>query len=174
MSSQVVLIVLTTFIILVVIIQLLLLIKLMKKTKSWEINEEKTNIQLIDEQLKEEIRITILLKMFVIRNAVQKQTLNIHVKAMENAPHIIGISEEILIKAFSGQEIKLIKQFWNVFQQYVNNYWLTYNGQQFKTVFSGDVGKKTGDVGKMIVASEQLILKLDKLLEIFQEETKVN
>ncbi|UTW69784.1 hypothetical protein KHA80_01880 [Anaerobacillus sp. HL2] len=37
-------------------------------------------------------------------------------------------------------------------------------------LFSGDISKKTGEVGQMSIASDQLVLKLDQILEEIQTD----
>ncbi|RXJ03864.1 hypothetical protein DS745_00280 [Anaerobacillus alkaliphilus] len=117
----------------------------------------------LEQQLKEELTLTVLLKMFTVRNAVHKQIGNVHAKAIELAPHDVGISEVLLEKHFSLEEQTMIRSFWELFSQYKASYWITKN-EKVKTVFTGDIEKRSGDVGRMILASENLVKKLDLLL----------
>jgi hypothetical protein len=149
-----------------VIIQLLLSRKIFKELNYLKSLSSKEPLN--HENLKDELTATVLLKMFAIRNAVQKQETNIHVKVIENAPKEFGIDEQLLNKYFSNQHIALINEYWKLFDDYLNNYWVTKNGK-LKTVFSGVIEKKSGDVGELMRGSEQLVLKLDRLLKDFQK-----
>lgn len=122
----------------------------------------------LEATLQDEIITTVFLKMFTIRNSVHKQISNIHVRSIENAPKKIGIDQQLLLQSYSKNKLELINLYWELFNSYIQTYW-TRKNNGFKTVFSGDIDKKTGDVGKMIVASEQLLVKLDQLLVEFQE-----
>ncbi|MFN7252117.1 MAG: hypothetical protein ACK4M9_15150 [Anaerobacillus sp.] len=165
-SFQLIIIGLISVTFVAVISQLLLSRKLFKELNYLKSLSSKEPLN--NENLKDELTATLLLKMFAIRNAVQKQGTNIHVKVIENAPKEIGIDAQLLKKYFSNQNIAIINEYWQLFDDYLNNYWVAKNGK-FKTVFSGVIEKKSGDVGELMRGSEQLVLKLDQLLEDFQK-----
>lgn len=169
-SFEITMIIILLIILVIVIGQFLLSIKMRKEYKMSK--ERKADFPYLEdhtihEKLKDELIATVLLKMLMIRNAVQKQTTNIHVKLIERAPKDIGINQCLLTKYFTPQEVGNLNEFWELFIQYKRDYWISNNGH-LKTVFSGDLEKKTGDAGKMAFASEQLVLTLDKLLSDFQ------
>lgn len=133
-----------------------------------KIQESKTSFDKEQKKLElyEEVKTTVLLQMYTIRNAVQKQITNVHVKSIEQAPKTVAISDDLLKESFSAEEILTIEAFWQLFNMYINDYWLTKNGG-YKTVFTGQFDFKTGEVGKMVLSSEQLIPKLDLLIKKF-------
>lgn len=157
----------STFTLLTFIVSILILVKTNKKTIILaEHKEEQRNSIQIEEQLKEEVTSTLLLQMFTIRNAVHKQTTGPHAKRIERAPQLLTNEITKLESYFSNDQLQLIQQFSNLFTHYLHQYWLTRDGK-IKTVFTGDIDKKTGDVGKMIEASEVLLIKLDRLMKEF-------
>lgn len=167
-----VIVIISFFLILfVLLVQFVILIKINRKLKTVKTFHDHGLTKLNEKNLREEIITSNLLKMFTIRNAVHKQTNHVHVKAIDYAPKSIQIDDELLANCFSKSKVALIHLYWELFNSYINNYWLNKNNQ-LKTVFSGDVAKRTGDVGKMIIASEQLVKKLDNILEEIQKEDK--
>jgi hypothetical protein len=165
-SFQLIIIGLISVTFVAVISQLLLSRKILKELNYLKRHSSKEPPN--NEYLKDELTATVLLKMFAIRNAVQKQTTNIHVHVIEQAPKGIGIDTQLLDKYFSNQNIVLIREYWQLFDDYLKNYWMSNNGK-LKTVFRGVIDRKSGDVGELMQASEQLVLKLDKLLDDFQK-----
>ncbi|MCD8502626.1 MAG: hypothetical protein LRY71_14390 [Bacillaceae bacterium] len=156
------------FTLLTFIVSILILIKTNKKPDNLVVQtEDQTNKVQIEEQLLEEVTSTLLLQMFTVRNAVHKQTTGPHAKRIERAPRLLTNEITKLESYFSNDQLQLIQQFSNLFTHYLHQYWLTQDGK-IKTVFTGDVDKKTGDVGKMIAASEVLLIKLDRLMKEFQ------
>lgn len=174
-TSQGMIISLLCIILAISLILLFFVVKTFKQMKETEqINEKSPTAIECDNKtkvsfLKDEIITTVLLKMFSIRNSIHKQTTNIHTKSIENAPKKIGISYQLLAQCFTKSKIEKIDHYWNLFNDYVNNYWVNKNGK-IKTVFSGDINKRTGEVGQMIIASEQVIIILDQILEEIQKE----
>ncbi|QOY35934.1 hypothetical protein AWH56_025340 [Anaerobacillus isosaccharinicus] len=173
-SFEITMLLISLIILVIVIGQFLLIIKMRNEYKKSLVTKEDfpyLEDETIHEKLKDELIATVLLKMLMIRNAVQKQTSNIHVKLIARAPKDTGIDKVLLTKVFSPQEVEIINKFWELFNQYRKDYWISNNGH-LKTVFSGDLDKKTGDAGKLVFASDQLVLNLDKLLSDFQNRNK--
>lgn len=125
---------------------------------------ETADLNFTEIDLQEEVELTTFLKMYAVRNSVQKQLNGIHVKSIEFAPKSLGIKKEIVEKSFPSEKIQLIETFWNLFNEYVETYWKNKN-RGYKTVFAGDIDKKTGDVGVLLQASEELVIKLDQIIE---------
>lgn len=160
-------IVLITFIISITTILKINLLRAKQPPSGLEPIDPTKNGDNIDQQLKEEVLSAVLLQMFTIRNAVHKQTTGPHAKRIERAPLLLTMELDHIKKNFSNEQLQLLQQYTKQFNHYKNKYWITKDGK-IKTVFSGDIDQKTGDVGKMIEASELLVLKLDRFIEEFQ------
>ncbi|OIJ15915.1 hypothetical protein BKP35_02715 [Anaerobacillus arseniciselenatis] len=144
----------------------------LKMQKNTETGGSRNENDLSRQYLKEEVITAVFLKMFTIRNAVHKQTTNLHVKSIENTPTTIGISDDLLQKAFSKNNVEQINLYFHTYNNYRQKYWVNKH-HKLRTVFPGDIAQKSGDVGKMMVASEQLVKQLDKMLTEIQKEEKM-
>lgn len=121
------------------------------------------------EEAKEEWRSYVLMQALSVRDAVYKQTKGIHTHAIEHAPKEVGLTEKELVDAFSADEVQAITNYWALFSEYVNNYWLTPKGT-YKKIFKGVERDPNSEAGAMLAASYQLIKQLDQLLQKIRQE----
>ncbi len=169
-NIDIVIIVCLLLILLLLFLLVALSLKMYKTLSNYKAVQTKNLISIpnTDTEFREVLLSTVLLKMYTVRNSVHKQTMNIHARAIQIAPVECGINEQLLKKHFKNDERIIIATFWGHFNEYLNSYWLTKKGIT-KTVFTGDMVEKTGDVGKMMVASEHLVFKLDLLIQDLQK-----
>lgn len=151
----------------IMIIHLLFTYKILKKLRKE--NNVKTNSISTERDLYEEMKSSVILKMYSIRNGVHKQCFSIHTRQMLLLPRTVGIKESTLLHVFTKEEKKLIDTFWEQYNHYLYTYWIGRNGQ-IKTVFAGNIEDRTGEVGKLMNASEELVSKLDALIESMNNE----
>lgn len=115
------------------------------------------------EELKGELQSYVYLQALAVRDAVYKQTNDIFLQAIEDAPKSHGLSAKELSTIFSREQIDYIHQFWQLFDQYLRKYWLTEQGS-FKTVF------RHNELDEIHHASKTLVKKLDQLLKLLKEK----
>lgn len=109
------------------------------------------------EQLKEELHSYIYVQALQVRDAVYKQTNDLFQQAIEDAPKSHGLTIKQLSTMFTNEQIESIEQFWFLFNNYLNKYWLTDQGT-YKTVFPNK------ELQQIQQESKQLVKLLDQLL----------
>ncbi|SER46203.1 hypothetical protein [Salipaludibacillus aurantiacus] len=158
-----VIILLLTFIFISQLIIIYLLIKkrvYVKKSFSPEAEENSRNIYELDDERKR----TIELQLLRIRNAVQKQTEDIHNKEIELAPKSLIFDTNTLKELYPPDQQALIHSFMNSFNNYLDRYWYTDKGK-LKTVFRGAAHKTDTEAGKLVLASRELCHDMDQWLK---------
>ncbi|MGJ9384880.1 hypothetical protein [Salipaludibacillus sp. CF4.18] len=116
----------------------------------------------------EEIRRTTELQWLRIRNAIQKQSHDIHKKEMELAPKQFLYSQETLSTVFNDQQMDAILSFSNTYQQYLTRFWYTKNGN-LKSVFTGSTNDPHSEVGQLVRSSHELCHLMDKWFLLFHQ-----
>lgn len=124
----------------------------------------------IHNELMEEKKAHLLLLMYDVREVVAKQQSDIYPKAISNLPLSPGISDRELAELFPANKALLIKQFWNLYKDYVDQHWLDKNGQ-FKTIFRGQSQDVTSDLGKLHASSRSLASQMDHWLRELNSST---
>ncbi|WP_368504585.1 hypothetical protein AB3N04_02555 [Alkalihalophilus sp. As8PL] len=132
------------------------LIALMQKERK-RYNSEK-NKELVKEQ-----RTHMLLLALRIREAVDKQTEDIHARVIEDAPLAHGMSNEEMAGCFSTKQALAVENLFILFRHYVDAYWLT-DQKQPKNLFRGTKEDPTSELSQLHNASRQLVKKIDQLL----------
>lgn len=115
-------------------------------------------------QHNDEWRSYALLHLLAVRNAVDKQTQDIYLQDIEEAPRNSGLSEKELSRAFTPNEILIINRFFKLFEHYIQTHWLNKNGK-IKTIFRGSAEQSGSEVAILIHESKQLVKHLDMLIQ---------
>jgi hypothetical protein len=115
-------------------------------------------------ELEEERKRTIELQLLKIRNAVQKQTEDIHKKEIELAPKSLIFDNYTLKDLYPPDQQALIHSFMHSFNNYLDRYWYTDKGK-LKTVFRGAAHKTDTEAGKLVLASRELCHDMDQWLK---------
>ncbi|WP_017728125.1 hypothetical protein [Halalkalibacterium ligniniphilum] len=126
-------------------------------------SEVNTKEEQYKERLNEEQRHFVMLQIFQVRDAVYKQQRGIHAKAIEQAPKGPPLPPEDMAQLFQQEELDIINRFWQTFHRYLALHWYDQNNR-IKTVFRGAETDSTSEVGQMMIASRQLIHKLDQFI----------
>lgn len=112
------------------------------------------------EEWRNEVIRTLEFQCLQIRNAVDRQTEKIHYTEMKLAPkHSLG-ADDRLLQALTEEQIALIKGFYQIYHNYLNNHWYTSKGS-LKTVFSGAENDLSTDAGKLVQSSRELRGEMD-------------
>ena len=117
----------------------------------------------VDEKWREEVKRTVELQCLSIRNAVFKQTIDIHQREIELAPKSFLFDEDILEEVYTAEELAVLNTFMDLFQTYLNHHWYT-SQQQLKSVFSGRISNVESEAGKLVHRSKYLCSNMDQLL----------
>lgn len=140
-------------------------------------SHQSKNPQIADEnavsltlEWKEEVRRTTELQCLQIRNAIQKQSQDIHKKEIEIAPKALLFQPDELTDAFNKQQIEIIVIFSNAYQSYLERFWYTRNGK-LKTVFTGTTANQDSEAGQLVRASRELCHQMDIWLHKFYNES---
>ncbi|MBP3950521.1 hypothetical protein [Bacillus suaedae] len=124
----------------------------------------------IHNELMEEKKAHLLLLMYDVREVVAKQKSDIYPRAISNLPLSSGINDRELAELFPANKALLIKQFWDSYQDYVEEHWLNKNGQ-FKTIFRGQSQDITSELGKLHLSSKSLASQMDHWLREINSAT---
>ncbi|UCZ54714.1 hypothetical protein LGQ02_08205 [Bacillus shivajii] len=115
----------------------------------------------------EEVQRTVELQCMQVRNAVQKQTHQLHKKEIELSPKRLSVTNDELFVVYNENQIQAIDAFWREYQSYLQKYWLT-KDENVRTVFRGSEDDPQSESAKVIYASKQLTKRLnDHLQHIF-------
>ncbi|SDY60483.1 hypothetical protein SAMN05421736_102391 [Evansella caseinilytica] len=112
----------------------------------------------------EEMKRTVELQCLAVRNAVYKQTIDLHKKEIEYAPRKLTVPDQSLAALYSEEQRKTIHAFWTAYERYLQNHWYTDSGK-IKTVFKGQTTDPDSEAGKLTGVSKQLTAYFDTLLE---------
>lgn len=118
----------------------------------------------------EEVRRTTELQWLRIRNAIQKQTQDIHKKEMELAPREFLFSTESLSRVFNEQQMESILSFSKAYQQYLDRFWYTKN-RQLKSVFKGETTDPQTEAGQLVRSSHELCHQMDLWFKNFYQNS---
>ncbi|MBU8907162.1 hypothetical protein [Desertibacillus haloalkaliphilus] len=181
MNTNIILTVMLIIVLIILIMKIQQLVTIQRALYKQQLRNEEKQEALIDilhqqesvEQnaLQEELRSHLMLKALKVRHAVDKQTVSIHARLIENAPRSSGLTDKQLASTFSPQQLQAIEAYWQAFNDYLHAYWLTKNGK-VKTVFRGHDRSKESEIGKMMHASHELLRKLDPLLDQLSNENQ--
>ncbi|WP_018922165.1 hypothetical protein [Salsuginibacillus kocurii] len=118
------------------------------------------------ENLCEETREVVLERALTVRRAVKKQTNTLTPTAFEQTPIEPGFQKETLAKCFHANELIAIEQFWDMYQSYLQTYWLT-KDRSYKTVFTGQPHDPQSEWNQVVQASKQTLAQLDAQMSKF-------
>lgn len=117
----------------------------------------------VHQKWRDEVKRTIELQCLSIRNAVSKQTVDIHQKEIEFAPRHFLFDEDVLQEVYNEKELDLLKTFLATYHKYLELHWLT-KEQRLKTVFSGRISNVDSEAGRMVYRSKVVVNEFDRLL----------
>ncbi|ADH99686.1 hypothetical protein [Salisediminibacterium selenitireducens] len=118
---------------------------------------------IVHQKWRDEVKRTIELQCLSIRNAVSKQTVDIHQKEIEFAPRQFLFDEDVLQEVYDQEERDLLKTFLETYHKYLELHWLT-KDQRLKTVFSGRISNVDSEAGRMVYRSKVVVKEFDRLL----------
>ena len=118
---------------------------------------------IVHQKWRDEVKRTIELQCLSIRNAVSKQTVDIHQKEIEFAPREFLFDEDVLQEVYDQEERELLKTFLATYHKYLELHWLT-KEQRLKTVFSGRISNVDSEAGRMVYRSKVVVKEFDRLL----------
>ena len=118
---------------------------------------------IVHQKWRDEVKRTIELQCLTIRNAVSKQTVDIHQKEIEFAPRRFLFDEDVLQEVYDQDERDLLKTFLATYHKYLELHWLT-KEQRLKTVFSGRISNVDSEAGRMVYRSKVVVKEFDRLL----------
>lgn len=142
-----------------------------KRQNSTETTETFRPHPMVEQKWEEEVKRTIEYQCLSIRNAVFKQTIDIHRREIELAPKDFLFDREILIRIYTPNELDIIDRFIQTFDAYLAECWYTKDGK-LKTVFSGRISNVHSEAGNLIHRSKYLTQELDHLLKQLQFTSK--
>ncbi|MBU9724013.1 MULTISPECIES: hypothetical protein [Bacillaceae] len=119
-------------------------------------------------QWKDELKRTVELQCMEVRNAVQKQTVDIHKREIELSPKELSISENQLNKIYSFEQLMILNNFWEAYHTYIHKYWLTKNGE-IKGVFQGTKVDPSSEISLLIGQSKLLTTQMNHWLKKIME-----
>ncbi|MDG5787659.1 hypothetical protein QA612_09130 [Evansella sp. AB-P1] len=130
------------------------------------IREENTFFLENDEknEWKEEVKRTVELQCMTVRNAVHKQTNDLHKKQIELAPRSLTIPMEFLETVYNKSKILILTEFWREYNLYLDSFWLKKN-KSIKTVFKGEKDDPTSEINQIMRESEILTKKMNTWLK---------
>ncbi|MCE7791073.1 hypothetical protein K8O68_01415 [Salipaludibacillus sp. CUR1] len=161
MNTVIILLLTCIFISQLIIIYLLIKERVyLKKSSSSEAEENSGHVY----ELEDERKRTIELQLLRIRNAVQKQTEDIHKKEIELAPKSLVFDTNSIKDLYLPDQQMLIHSFMNSFNNYLDRYWYTDKGK-LKSVFRGAAHKTDTEAGKLVLASRELCHNMDQWLK---------
>ncbi|MCM3713688.1 hypothetical protein [Halalkalibacter oceani] len=120
--------------------------------------------------LKEERRAHLLLLCYRLREAVAKQQFDIHAHLISDTPTSHGLSEANLAELFSAEAALVIQRYWSAYRHYLEAHWLDQNGA-VKTVFRGKAELADTELGRLHLASKELVKQFDKWLIQLEKAT---
>ncbi|SER44338.1 hypothetical protein [Salisediminibacterium halotolerans] len=127
------------------------------------VQEEFLSNEALDAEWREEVKRTVEYQCLNIRNAVFKQTVDIHQREIELAPKHFLIDRDVLVDVYSRNELAIIDGFLRSFHHYLEEHWYT-TDRQLKSVFPGSISNTQSEAGKVVYRSKQLTAEFDQLL----------
>ncbi|MDQ0257698.1 hypothetical protein J2S74_005160 [Evansella vedderi] len=116
---------------------------------------------------KNEVRRTVELQCMMVRNAIQKQIVDIHMKEIQIAPRSLSIPYKTLEEIYTTEQLEIIVEFWQSYNEYLNKYWLT-SSQNIKSTFPQQ------QVSQLVASSKQLTYQMNQWIEKIMDETEKN
>lgn len=119
---------------------------------------------LINQRWRNEVKRTIELQCLSIRNAVAKQTIDIHQTEMDLAPKAYLFDEEILKEVYHPEQLNILTEFLSTFHKYLELHWYT-KERRMKTVFTGRISNIDSEAGRMVYRSKLVVNEFDRLYQ---------
>lgn len=117
---------------------------------------------MVYQKWREEVKRTIEYQCLSIRNAVVKQTIDIHQKEMELAPKAFLFDEEILREVYPPEQLDILNEYLATFHKYLELHWYT-KERRLKSVFSGRISNIDSEAGRMVYRSKLVVNEFDRL-----------
>ena len=137
--------------------------QLLKQQQRLVTNLNETLLKKEKTLLVDENRSMLFLEALKVRDAIAKQQHGLHPKAIEDAPKTHSLSPSELQGSYTPAQISAIYEFWSLFNEYLQTYWLTKQGT-IKVVFKGSETAIGSEVQQVQQKSAALLRKMDALL----------
>ncbi|AOM82756.1 hypothetical protein [Salisediminibacterium beveridgei] len=119
---------------------------------------------MVHQRWRNEVKRTIELQCLSIRNAVAKQTIDIHQTEMELAPKSFLFDDDILKEVYQPEQLDILNEFLSTFQKYLELHWYT-KERRMKTVFTGRISNIDSEAGRMVYRSKLVVNEFDRLYQ---------